>query len=248
MDPEHIGQRFFELTRYEYRGQTAQDRGEPQPPLELPFPAGAETVELPAPLGEEVPRVDLVETMNARRSLRHYGAEPLSLWELSFLLWCTQGVQAVTQRPATMRPVPSAGARHAFETIVWAGNVAGLEPGLYRFLALEQRLLPLRLDPTLAEPLVAACGHQRQVARSAATFFWVAVAERMTWRYGGRGYRYLLLDAGHVCQNLYLAAEAIRCGACAIGAYDDVALNSLLGLDGEELFVVYAATVGKRAG
>jgi len=68
----------------------------------------------------------------------------------------------------------------------------------------------------------------------------------MTWRYGERGYRYLFLDAGHVCQNLYLAAEAIGCGVCAIGAFDDEALNAAFDLDGESLFVIYAATLGRR--
>ena len=68
----------------------------------------------------------------------------------------------------------------------------------------------------------------------------------MTWRYEQRGYRYLHLDAGHVCQNLYLAAEAIDSGVCAIAAFDDETLNTLLSLDGEEQFVIYLATVGKR--
>ena len=68
----------------------------------------------------------------------------------------------------------------------------------------------------------------------------------MKWRYGERGYRYVYLDAGHVCQNLYLAAQSVNSGVCAIGAFDDDELNKLIGLDGEEQFVAYLATVGKR--
>jgi SagB-type dehydrogenase family enzyme len=68
----------------------------------------------------------------------------------------------------------------------------------------------------------------------------------MEWRYGPAAHRVLLLDAGHVCQNLYLSAEALGAGACAIGAYDQLALDSLLRLDGEEEFVLYLAPVGKR--
>ena len=68
----------------------------------------------------------------------------------------------------------------------------------------------------------------------------------MTWRYGQRGYRYILLDAGHICQNLYLAAESIGCGVCGIGAFDDDIMNETLGLDGENHFVVYAGCVGKK--
>ena len=68
----------------------------------------------------------------------------------------------------------------------------------------------------------------------------------MTWRYSQRGYRYVFLDAGHVCQNLYLAAEAIGCGCCAIAAFDDDVMNEILGLDGKKRFVIYLAAVGKK--
>jgi SagB-type dehydrogenase family enzyme len=68
----------------------------------------------------------------------------------------------------------------------------------------------------------------------------------MTWRYQERGYRYLLLDAGHVCQNLYLSAQEIDCGVCAIAAFDDDELNKLLDLDGIEQTSIYLAAVGKK--
>jgi SagB-type dehydrogenase family enzyme len=145
-----------------------------------------------------------------------------------------------------MRTVPSAGARHAFETYLLLNNVEGLPPGLYRYLAIERRLLQLNLDPTMADQITDACWRQRMVKKSAVTFIWVAIKYRMVWRYGERGYRYLHLDAGHVCQNLYLAAEAIDCGVCAIAAFQDEELNRLLELDGEEEFAIYLATVGKK--
>ncbi|TLN03736.1 SagB/ThcOx family dehydrogenase, partial [bacterium] len=182
-----------------------------------------------------------------RITVRHYSDEPLSLEELSYLLWVTQGVRQVTARPVTLRNVPSAGARHAFETYLLVNRVNGLVPGLYRFVAGEHALLLVDGSPDVNARLTTACFEQKQVGTSAVTFFWVAVLERMYWRYGERGYRYLLLDAGHVCQNLYLAAGALGSGACAIGHYDDDALNAELGLDGEQLFTVYAATLGKRS-
>ncbi|TVP94365.1 MAG: SagB/ThcOx family dehydrogenase, partial [Acholeplasmatales bacterium] len=76
------------------------------------------------------------------------------------------------------------------------------------------------------------------------TFFWVADVERMTYRYGERGFRYLCMDAGHVCQNLYLVAEALGLGTCAIGAYDDDAVNATLGLDADREAVLYIAPLG----
>jgi SagB-type dehydrogenase family enzyme len=68
----------------------------------------------------------------------------------------------------------------------------------------------------------------------------------MTWRYSQRGYRYLHLDAGHVCQNLYLSAESVGCGVCAIAAFLDEEINPAMGIDGENEFVIYVATVGKK--
>jgi SagB-type dehydrogenase family enzyme len=162
-------------------------------------------------------------------------------------LWCTQGVKDTIDTYATLRTVPSAGARHAFETVLLVNNVVGLEPGLYRYLAISHQLLKITTEAGLADQLTDACWEQTQIKTSAVTFFWVAVVYRMAWRYVERGYRYLHLDAGHVCQNLYLSAEAIGAGVCAIAAFQDEQLNELLDLDGAEQFVVYLATVGKRA-
>ena len=74
----------------------------------------------------------------------------------------------------------------------------------------------------------------------------MADSKRMRWRYGERGVRFIHLDAGHVCQNLYLAAEAINSGVCAIAAFDDIEVNTLLNIDGESVFTTYIATVGKK--
>lgn len=245
--PETTGQQFLRLTRYANLEPSPQRRGLPQPPLELPYDPAAPLLDLPEPGALEMPAVSLREAIEKRASLRNYSAAPLTKDELSYLLWCTQGVKRVTDRPATLRTVPSAGARHAFETYLLLNRVEGFAPGLYRYIALEHSLILVSDEPGLADKLVSACGDQRMVATAAATFFWAAVLERMTWRYVQRGYRYLFLDAGHVCQNLYLAAESIHGGVCAIAAYDDEALNSLLGLDGESMFVVYLAAMGKRA-
>ncbi len=243
---QSIGREFMLKTRYEYLEESAQNRGLPQPPLELDYPPDAPLVVLPDARGLNIPAKDLLEAINARTTVRNYSETPLTLDELSFLLWCTQGVKRVSQRPVTLRTVPSAGARHAFETYLLINRVDGLKPGLYRFLAIEHALLPIDLEQDWAGILTEACEDQEMVRNSAATFFWVAVRERMAWRYGERGYRYLHLDAGHVCQNLYLAAEAIESGVCAIAAFNDEKLCTALGVDGVEMFPVYVGTLGKR--
>jgi SagB-type dehydrogenase family enzyme len=245
MRMEGIGREFLEKTEYRHLAPSDQERGVAQPPLQVRLGDG-EVVALPDPEAARDSGLRLREAFETRRSLREYGDDPLSLAELSYLLWSTQGVSRVIPGRATFRTVPSAGARHAFETVVLANRVESLEPGAYQYLALDHRLVRLDPSPDLAGRMAEACLGQEMVRRSAAAFVWVADRGRMSWRYGERGVRYLFLDAGHVCQNLYLAAESIGAGACAIGAFDDQRINELLGLDGTERFVVYLASVGKR--
>ena len=117
---------------------------------------------------------------------------------------------------------------------------------MYRYLALSHWLQQVDVDPTLSIRVTAACFDQQFINRSGAVFLWTAVPYRMTWRYGERGYRDPHLDAGHVCQNLYLAAEATGCGVCAIAAFDDDEMNRILGINGTDQFLIYLATVGKK--
>jgi SagB-type dehydrogenase family enzyme len=240
------GHEFMEKTRYLYIGKSDQQKGLPQPPLELPPDPRARTISLPRPESLDIPPLDLRAAIERRRSVRSYLKKPITLEELSFLLWCTQGVQQVHGTQVTFRTVPSAGARHAFETYLLANDVEELGPGLYRYLALTHRLQQVNTDPALAHRITSACFGQQFILRSGVVFIWTAVPYRMTWRYGERGYRDLHLDAGHVCQNLYLAAEAVGCGTCAIAAFDDDMMNGILGINGSDQFTIYLATVGKE--
>jgi len=244
---DKIANQFLEMTKSKNAPVSGQSRGLPQPPLELPIPQGLKPIDLPSPQQIKFPSMDLRQAIEERETRRSYSEESLTLEELSYLLWMTQGVKAVSDRPATKRTVPSAGSRHAFETWLLINRVQGLEPGLYRFIAISHQLVHLPAAEDIRQKLTDACGHQKHVFNSAVAFFWVAVVERMTWRYPARGYRYLFLDAGHVCQNLYLAAEQIGCGVCAIGAYDDDLVNQALQIDGSDLFTIYIASLGRRA-
>ncbi len=242
-----IGRQFMEKTQYRHMGPSDQQKGLPQPPLELTPPQGArETVDLPKPATGQFGAMSLRQAIETRRSRRQYADTPLTLEELSYLLWCTQGVREVTAGKATFRTVPSAGARHPFETMLLVNRVEGLDPGLYWFVASGHRLVRLDAEPRIADRIVQAAYNQEFIAKSAVTFIWIADVVRTTWRYGERGYRYMHLDAGHVCQNLYLVAESIGAGCCAIGAFTDEAMNELLGLDGVDQFVIYMGVVGKR--
>lgn len=243
------GSEFLKKTKYPSFELTDQVRGVPQPPLEREPEPGKRIVPLPAPDSIRTGPLDLREAIDRRRSVRDYDHRPLSLDELSLLLWSTQGVEHVDDdRTVTFRTVPSSGARHALETYLLVNDVEGLEPGLYRYLALEHRLVEESVEPNIAIRINGACQNQTFILRSGVTFLWVADIYLMTWRYGERGYRDIFLDAGHVCQNLYLTAELMGCGVCAVSAFGDEAMNRILGLDGEERFLVYLATVGKKYG
>lgn len=243
---ESTGREFMKKTCYKYLDASDQEKGLPQPPLQVEVEAETALIDLPDPAGINIPPLDLRRAIEERQSVRQYAQTALSLAELSYLLWCTQGVHEVGSGGYyTRRTVPSAGARHAFETYLLVNHVDGLTPGLYRFLAIEHKLAVVDLSPDLSERFAGACWGQKMVQFSSATFVWVAVPYRMAWRYGQRGYRYLHLDAGHVCQNLYLAAESMGCGVCAIGAFSDEELSAALGVDGVEQFPIYAAAVGK---
>ncbi|QDR83116.1 SagB/ThcOx family dehydrogenase [Sporomusa termitida] len=241
-----IGKEFMEQTKYKFATPSDQARGLPQPPVEMDIGNPGLVIDLPDH-GAWQADISLTQAILQRTSVRTYAAKALSLTELSYLLWCTQGVKSIEPHLVTFRTVPSAGARHAFETYLLVNQVDGLEPGLYRFLAVDHQLAKVEVTGSAADIITEACLRQKFVKASAVTFIWTAAAYRMTYRYGQRGYRYLHLDAGHVCQNLYLAAAAVDCGVCAIAAFDDDKLNAALAIDGDNQFAVYVATVGKKA-
>ena len=161
------------------------------------------------------------------------------------LFWATQGVRRVVLETAVLRTVPSAGCRHPFETYFAAFRVDGLAPALYRYLPLEHALFLEKAPEQLAPSLVTATHGQGFVAQAAGCFIWTAIPSRTEWRYAEASYKVIALDAGHVCQNLYLACEAIGAGTCAIAAYRQELMDEVLGVDGDEEFTVYMAPVGK---
>jgi SagB-type dehydrogenase family enzyme len=227
--------------------QTDQARGEPVPPLEKPFDETAKRIALIKSRDfKNIEAVELRVAINRRRSRRNFSNKPLNLEELSFLLWAAQGVQRVFGRASTFRTVPSAGGRHTFETYLCVTNVEGLGKGIYRYLPIEHELLLVKLDDNVGPDVARAALNQDFAAQAAVTFVWATIPYRMEWRYGAASHKSIAIDAGHVCQNLYLACEAIGAGCCAVAAYNQSALDTLLGIDGEDEFAVYLAAVGKN--
>lgn len=224
---------------------TRQSSGESSPPVQKPAPPGSRIIALPGKKTWSIPPCDLETAIANRESHRRFTKEPLSLDELAFLLWSTQGVRNVVHEAAVLRTVPSAGCRHPFETYLAILHVAGVEQGVYRYLPLDNSLVFVRKCENLAAHLTAATRGQSFVGQSAVTFIWTAIPARTEWRYAEASYKVIALDAGHVCQNLYLACEAVGAGTCAIAAYNQALLDELICVDGNDEFGVYIAPVGK---
>ena len=222
---------------------TDQQERLPMPPMEVR--RGGEEVELP-----ERDMSSLTVLLENRCSRRKYGGSPLTLAELSFLLWAAQGVKAVNQY-RTLRTAPSGGARHPLELYAFVNNVAGLAPGAYHYLALEDKLERLGCRANQADQLTFALAGQEFAGHAPVCLVWTAVPYRSEWRYDSHGHKDILLDAGHSCQNVYLACEELGLGCCALAAYDQAAMDELLGLSSEVTdsreaeFTVYACCAGR---
>ncbi|MGD8565274.1 MAG: SagB/ThcOx family dehydrogenase [Candidatus Bathyarchaeota archaeon] len=223
--------------------ETDQRKGIPAPPPQKPFAEDTQLIDLIEPKDLKVGKMPLIEAIRRRKSHRKYTNEPLTLEELSFLLWATQGIQRVVG-PNVLKTVPSGGARHPFETYLLVNKVNKIKPGLYRYLPLNHKLCFISADPEISEKIHNACLNQ-YVNNSAVTFIWTVIPYRTEWRYDILSPKIIALDAGHLCQNLYLASESIGAGTCAIGAYDQKKMDPLLSIDGKEEFTIYVATVGK---
>ncbi len=223
--------------------QTAQARGLPEPPKQKPCRRDATHIDLVSPAElNDIGSIPLVKSIRQRESRRTYSEEPITIPELSFLLWSTQG----TRDRSMLRTVPSAGARHPFETYLYVRAVTSLEEGIYRYLPLSHQLIHVRSAKNMAGQIAAGCLGQKFVAKAAVVFAWTVIPERTEWRYAGAAHKAIALDAGHVCQNLYLACEAIDAGTCAIAAYAQDRMDAFLGVDGKEEFTIYLAPVGKK--
>ncbi|NLE76848.1 MAG: SagB/ThcOx family dehydrogenase [Chloroflexi bacterium] len=225
--------------------ETDQRRQVPMPPVQKPAPPGAPRVALVPPQEFTVGTMSLRQAIGQRSSHRRYSPEPLSLEELSFLLWATQGVRD-RAGVAVLRNVPSAGNRHPLESYVAALRVSEVTPGLYRYLPLDHELVWVRSADGLGAELASACNRQAFVQEAAAVFVWTAVPYRSEWRHSFFAHKLIAVDAGHVGQNLYLAGEAVGVGTCAIAAYNQAALDAALGVDGTEEFALYVAAVGRK--
>jgi len=184
----------------------------------------------------------LWEAIKERRSVRNFTPEPIEKAHLSQLLWASQGISA-DHMGCELRTAPSAGALYPVETYLSVQNVEGIEPGIYHYGVQHHELHQLQ-PGDFRSTVARAALDQDFMATANVVFIWTAVFERSKWKYSQRAYRYVYLDAGHIAQNVALAAVSLGLGSCQIGALYDEEVDSILEIDGEQESVLYLTAVG----
>ncbi|MFO7937870.1 MAG: SagB/ThcOx family dehydrogenase [Kiritimatiellia bacterium] len=241
---------FLRGTLSDWRINTDMKRGVKPPPVQKPCSEKADFISLVPPDKFEIGNLSVRKAIKNRRSRRVFSTESFSLEELSYLLWSTQGVSGVERDEdgnitAQYRTVPSGGGRHPFETYLVINRVQSVKPGLYRYLPMEHKLMVIMESPDFAGRIMASCYGQECVGTAAVVFVWTTIPYRTEWKYGGIASKMIAVEAGHVCQNLYLAAESVKGAVCAVMGYDQKRMDNLLHIDGKDEFVIYLAVTGK---
>ena len=236
---------------FENMTKSDQHLGLPQPPVEKA--ATGEVIQLPC-FDNVITNGAYTDLLDVRRSVRLYTDKAATQQQLAFMLWSVQGVQFFRDetRYASMRPVPSGGARHPFEAYVAVMNVDGLKSGIYHYLPLEhigEKRVAIEFlhdidEATPGQAVVDALAGQKWAKTSAFVLFFTCLAYRAEWRYHEMSHRVALIDLGHVGQNAMLSAAAMGLGSCCCAAFDTEVSNKMLRVDGTDEFMVYGVTVG----
>jgi SagB-type dehydrogenase family enzyme len=236
---------------YEGMANSDQATGIAPPPVNL-APKTGDIITLPTFDGIAA-EDSYTNLLDLRRSVRIYDdAKPMTGAQLAYMCHTALAIQEFrgVENYATLRPAPSGGARHPFELYVAVQNVEGVAPGLYHYLPLEnvgKKVAALELigpiqdfKPTITN-MVAG---QKWAENASVTFFITCVAYRAEWRYHQLAHRVMLIDLGHVGQNMMLSAAALGLGSCCLAAYNQEACDRVLMLDGVDEYMVYGVTVG----
>lgn len=237
----NIGDKFQQeskTTRENYSRTTTADLAE-RPPINKKYP-DKPRLSLPPP--EAIPNLSLDRALRERKSVRRYAVKPLTIEQLSYLVWASTGIQR-TENGFHFRTVPSAGRTYPIETYLAVNSVTGLKPGLYHYAIVAHALETIKEGDVSRDVRSAAMG-QKICSEAPVVFLWTSIFKRVTYRYHEHGHRYLYMEAGHIAQNLALTATAMGLATCQIGAFYDDEVNSFLGIDGIEESIVYMSVAG----
>lgn len=216
----------------------------PEPLHELPVREGQTVIKLPDPKKFKVSDMPVRKAIEGWEPVGFFTRSTMDVEQLSFLLWCTQGFKKIVAETIEIRIIPSSGSRNPLETYFVASDVDGLETGLYRYLPKTHSIVAERIDSGLTLEMSTASLNFKLTTRAAVTFLWVAIPYRTVWAMGNRGYRSALIEAGHACQNLILAAAGLDLQVAPIDLFHDDLVTKLANLDPETQWPVYLAAVG----
>jgi SagB-type dehydrogenase family enzyme len=161
----------------------------------------------------------LEEVIKRRRTIRSFRSTSMTQDQLSQLLWAAQGI---TEERGSKRAAPSGGALYPIDVyaVVGAGGVEGVQPAIYRYEP-NDHSVSLVVEGDLRQPLARASLSQMWMAKAPVSVVITSEYSRITSKYGERGVRYAMIEAGHVAQNIFLQAEALGMGAGIVGAFHD---------------------------
>lgn len=198
-----------------------------------------EIIKLPEPRYDSETSIE--EALSTRRSIRAYKDEPLTLAEVSQLLWAAQGI---TGQGIGFRTAPSGGALYPLEVYVVIGNVKSVTKGVYKYKPHEHELVKVR-DRDVRNELSVAALRQTCIGAGSIVIVFSAVYERTTQKYGDRGIRYVYMEVGHAAQNVFLQAVSLDLGTVVVGAFKDDKVKNILNMPNEE-HPLYLMPVGKK--
>lgn len=231
---------------------TDAKKGLPKPAAEKQWPADCKIIDLPEVDSKIIKNDSLFMALKNRRSIRKYADSKLTLGELSYLLWATNGVNERSDNGSVKRTIPSGGASYSIEEYVIVQNVEGLVKGVYNYLPVQNKLVFIKPVQNITETIDSFMLDSKQpflpyfARKAAAIFAWTTIPYRSEYKFDVMAHKKILIDVGHVCQNLYIASEGINSGTCAIGIYDQDMVDKLLEVDGKDEFTVYLAAVGRN--
>jgi SagB-type dehydrogenase family enzyme len=240
----NVGKDFIKGTQYPDYSTVDLVLRVPEPPHELPVKEGQTIIKLPSPKKIRIKDFPVRNAIEGWEPVGFFSRSKITIKELSYLLWCTQGFKKIVAETIQLRNVPSSGSRYPLETYFVANEVEGLEIGLYRYLPRSHSIVAERIDSGLILEMSTASMNFRIMTRAAITFLWVAVPYRSVWALGNRGYRSCLIEAGHVCQNLIMAAANLGYQVFPTDMFQDEQMSRLAGLDPDTQWPVYLAAVG----